>query len=106
MEGKIFHCPFCPWAAEVEDEEDEDGRAVVRCGREECGKVSCRKCKKGDHGKKSCEEVEADQKIGDIHKVRFSFGIGFGVSSELTKGFFFWGCRLKVCLVFLRFCGL
>ena len=38
----LEECPFCEYQVVIENEEEK----LFRCEREECGAVSCRKCKK------------------------------------------------------------
>ncbi|KAK4057099.1 hypothetical protein OIO90_001999 [Microbotryomycetes sp. JL221] len=58
-------CPKCPFAIVIEN----DLERLLRCQRDDCGFVSCRKCKKEDHLPRTCQEVEADSKIDSIHKI-------------------------------------
>ena len=38
----LENCPNCPWACVIEDENEK----LFRCGNEQCGNVTCRKCHK------------------------------------------------------------
>ncbi|GAA6060626.1 hypothetical protein JCM10212_006377 [Sporobolomyces blumeae] len=59
-------CPFCPFACFIENENER----LIRCLRgEECGKVSCRKCKKEDHLPMTCEEADLEARMGGVHAV-------------------------------------
>lgn len=52
----IVDCPFCPFAAIVEDIEED----TFRCERPGCRIVSCRKCRGKVHPKMTCEGSELD----------------------------------------------
>lgn len=87
-------CPFCPFACIIDRPFEEE--KLLRCMREECGKVSCRNCKRVsrrvnsnvrsrrpltqlthrvryvlqvDHLPKTCKEMEADNKINSVHQI-------------------------------------
>ncbi|KAI0055178.1 hypothetical protein BV25DRAFT_284450 [Artomyces pyxidatus] len=66
LEG-LEECPFCEFRVVMDADADMD--KLLRCQNDECGKVSCRKCKKEDHLPKSCEEVEEDKKLGGKHAI-------------------------------------
>ncbi|KAI0048273.1 hypothetical protein FA95DRAFT_1558166 [Auriscalpium vulgare] len=66
LEG-LEECPFCEYRVVMDVDIEVD--KLFRCQNEECGKVSCRKCKKEDHLPKSCEEVEEDKKLDGKHAV-------------------------------------
>ncbi|KZW03026.1 hypothetical protein EXIGLDRAFT_636660 [Exidia glandulosa HHB12029] len=62
----LEECPFCDYACVVENPDEK----LFRCARvEECGEVSCRKCKKRDHLPKSCKEAEQDNVLDAQHAV-------------------------------------
>ena len=44
-------CPACPFAAVIENE----GEKLFRCLNEECGRVTCRGCRRKEHIPRSCE---------------------------------------------------
>nr|XP_031857357.1 uncharacterized protein CI109_007221 [Kwoniella shandongensis]KAA5524429.1 hypothetical protein CI109_007221 [Kwoniella shandongensis] len=58
-------CPVCPFAAIVDDPNDK----LFRCMNEECGQVTCRKCRNKEHIPKTCEEMEADRNLDKRHAV-------------------------------------
>ncbi|KIJ28579.1 hypothetical protein M422DRAFT_105303, partial [Sphaerobolus stellatus SS14] len=65
LEG-LEECPFCEYKVVIENPDEK----LFRCEREEdCGKVSCRKCKKLDHLPKSCKEAEEDNALDARHAV-------------------------------------
>ncbi|THH12108.1 hypothetical protein EW146_g7819 [Bondarzewia mesenterica] len=66
LEG-LEECPFCDYKAVIDVDIETD--KIFRCQNEECGKFSCRKCKKEDHLPKSCEEVEDDKKLDGKHAI-------------------------------------
>ncbi|CUA75091.1 TRIAD3 [Rhizoctonia solani] len=53
----LEHCPFCDYAYIVVD----DGPTFL-CRKPGCMIVSCRKCRRVEHGGKSCEEVAQKEK--------------------------------------------
>ncbi|GAA5980301.1 hypothetical protein JCM5350_000936 [Sporobolomyces pararoseus] len=59
-------CPFCPFAMYIENENE---RLFTCLNKEECGKVSCRKCKKAGHVPLTCEEADRESRMGGIHAV-------------------------------------
>lgn len=44
-------CPHCPFSAIIDNPHEK----LFRCLNEECGEVSCRKCKRKEHLPKTCE---------------------------------------------------
>ncbi|GAA6014563.1 hypothetical protein JCM11491_004542 [Sporobolomyces phaffii] len=59
-------CPFCSFAMYIENENER----LFRClNKEECGKVSCRKCRKEGHVPLSCEEADQESRMGGVHAV-------------------------------------
>ncbi|GAA5916284.1 E3 ubiquitin-protein ligase RNF216 [Sporobolomyces salmoneus] len=58
-------CPFCPFAVYIENENER----LFTCLREDCGKVSCRKCKKEGHVPLTCEEADRESRMGGVHAV-------------------------------------
>ncbi|KAK8861257.1 hypothetical protein IAR55_002076 [Kwoniella newhampshirensis] len=64
IEG-LESCPVCPFAAIVDDPNDK----LFRCMNEECGQVTCRKCRNKEHIPKTCEETAADRKLDKRHTV-------------------------------------
>ncbi|EJD49505.1 hypothetical protein AURDEDRAFT_33559, partial [Auricularia subglabra TFB-10046 SS5] len=61
----LEECPFCEYACVVDNADEK----LFRCAREECGEVSCRRCKKRDHLPKSCKEAEQDNVLDAQHAV-------------------------------------
>ncbi|KAH8925780.1 hypothetical protein BT69DRAFT_1216116, partial [Atractiella rhizophila] len=61
----LEECPFCPFAMVIDNPEEK----VFQCQKEDCMKISCRKCKKESHLPKTCEEVDQDKKIDGLHQV-------------------------------------
>ncbi|KAH7107635.1 hypothetical protein BKA62DRAFT_610679, partial [Auriculariales sp. MPI-PUGE-AT-0066] len=61
----LEECPFCDYACVVENAEEK----LFRCQREDCGEISCRKCKKRDHVPKSCKEAANDNHLDAQHTV-------------------------------------
>ncbi|ETW80698.1 hypothetical protein HETIRDRAFT_476396 [Heterobasidion irregulare TC 32-1] len=66
LEG-LEECPFCEFKAVLEVDVESD--KLFRCQNEECGRASCRKCKKEDHTPKSCQEMEEDKKLDGKHAI-------------------------------------
>ncbi|KAI0256271.1 hypothetical protein BJV78DRAFT_450870 [Lactifluus subvellereus] len=66
LEG-LEGCPFCDFKVVMDVDFQAD--KVLRCQNEECGKISCRKCKEEDHLPKSCEEKEEDKKLDGKHVI-------------------------------------
>ncbi|GAA5877161.1 hypothetical protein JCM8547_001961 [Rhodosporidiobolus lusitaniae] len=66
-------CPFCPFACYIENADER----LFHCQREDCKKVSCRKCKKKGHVPLSCEEADADRRRGGVHAVAESMTAAF-----------------------------
>ncbi|KAI9456529.1 hypothetical protein BJY52DRAFT_553150 [Lactarius psammicola] len=66
IEG-LEECPFCDFKVVMDADFEQD--KVLKCQNEECGKESCRKCKKEDHVPKSCEEAEEDTKLDGKHAI-------------------------------------
>ncbi|KAG6841782.1 hypothetical protein C0991_006666 [Blastosporella zonata] len=59
-------CPFCEFACEIED----DQATTFVCGNaEQCGKESCRGCKKLNHLPKTCQEVRDDEAREGRHSI-------------------------------------
>jgi len=50
---QLVSCPFCPYQAIMEDSSDK----VLVCGNPQCGKESCRQCRRVSHIPLRCEEV-------------------------------------------------
>ncbi|GAA5953620.1 hypothetical protein JCM3765_006919 [Sporobolomyces pararoseus] len=65
VEGFV-KCPFCPFAMYIENENE---RLFTCLNKEECGKVSCRKCKKEGHVPLTCEEADRESRMGGVHAV-------------------------------------
>ncbi|KAF9651340.1 hypothetical protein BDM02DRAFT_857152 [Thelephora ganbajun] len=61
----LEECPHCEFKVVI----DNPSERLFRCQNEECGAVTCRKCKKPDHLPKSCAEVDEDKKIDARHVV-------------------------------------
>ncbi|KAH9883625.1 hypothetical protein F4778DRAFT_775109 [Xylariomycetidae sp. FL2044] len=57
-------CPFCPYAAEYPT---IDVNKEFRCEDPDCGRVSCRLCRKDTHIPKTCAEAAADEGIDARH---------------------------------------
>ncbi|GAA5884404.1 hypothetical protein JCM6882_005235 [Rhodosporidiobolus microsporus] len=55
----LYKCPFCPFAAIIDDRE-----TVFTCKRTGCKKVSCRLCGKEDHGARPCNGTKLDGLAG------------------------------------------
>ncbi|KAG6856665.1 hypothetical protein H0H87_002042 [Tephrocybe sp. NHM501043] len=66
LEG-LEECPFCEWGCVVDRSFEEE--KLLKCGNVECGRVSCRGCKKDDHLPKSCKEMEEDKLLDGKHAV-------------------------------------
>ncbi|KAJ3278034.1 hypothetical protein HK104_002728 [Borealophlyctis nickersoniae] len=60
-------CPFCPFGIIMTTSPDED--KLFHCRSEECGMISCRKCKKANHVPLSCEEAAKDAALDVRHKI-------------------------------------
>lgn len=54
-------CPFCDWAC-IPSVPKED-HPLLQCGREECGIVSCRLCRKKEHVPFGCENMHTRERI-------------------------------------------
>ena len=44
-------CPSCPWAVVIDNPDEK----LFRCMNEDCGKVTCRQCRKVERLPKSCQ---------------------------------------------------
>ncbi|KAI1314771.1 hypothetical protein EDD11_001740 [Mortierella claussenii] len=58
----LVECPFCTYAAVVENDEDKE----FRCEAPKCRKVSCRFCKAPTHIPLSCEEYRKEQEKNNV----------------------------------------
>ena len=59
----LEYCPFCPFAKMAEGPKCQkvSGRGDFVCESPDCGKRSCRNCKKISHAPKSCDELRDDK---------------------------------------------
>merc|ERR1719245_1700339 len=57
---RLERCPFCDFAMEMEMCPNEN--KIFVCQSDDCGKESCRLCKKENHIPLKCDEVETRQK--------------------------------------------
>ncbi|KAG0212190.1 hypothetical protein BGX28_006736 [Mortierella sp. GBA30] len=58
----LVECPFCPYAAVMENEQDKE----FRCQAKRCRKVSCRQCKQLTHIPLSCAEFRKEQEKNSV----------------------------------------
>lgn len=63
--ANLEECPFCNFALIIEDPNER----LFECQKEDCGKVSCRQCKKENHLPKTCKEMDQDAKLNQLHNV-------------------------------------
>ncbi|GJE95558.1 hypothetical protein PsYK624_117440 [Phanerochaete sordida] len=91
----LEECPFCEYQVVIENEEEK----LFRCEREECGAVSCRKCKKLDHLPKSCEEAAQDKKLDARHAIEEAMTAALMRNCPSCKKSFIKeaGCNKMVC---------
>jgi len=66
IEG-LEECPFCDYKVVMDADFETD--KVLTCQKEECGRVSCRKCKQENHLPKTCEEVGEDKLLDGKHAI-------------------------------------
>ncbi|WVR04125.1 hypothetical protein IAU60_001124 [Kwoniella sp. DSM 27419] len=64
IEG-LESCPSCAFAVVIDNPDEK----LFHCQNEECGRVTCRSCKREDHIPRTCAEVEADLKLNNRHVV-------------------------------------
>ncbi|KAK3805292.1 MAG: hypothetical protein J3Q66DRAFT_407690 [Benniella sp.] len=62
----LVECPFCSYAAVVENDQDKE----FRCQAPKCRKVSCRYCKELTHIPLSCEEHRKEQEKNNVLTVQ------------------------------------
>ncbi|KAG0374891.1 hypothetical protein BGX24_009800 [Mortierella sp. AD032] len=95
----LVECPFCSYAAIVENDEDKE----FRCEGPKCRKVSCRLCKALTHIPQSCEEykkeLEKDNVLSVQHKVEEQMSQALIRECVKCKSRFFKteGCNKMTC---------
>ncbi|KAF9086546.1 hypothetical protein BGX23_008793 [Mortierella sp. AD031] len=95
----LVECPFCSYAAIVENDEDKE----FRCEGPKCRKVSCRFCKALTHIPLSCEEfrkeLEKDNVLSVQHKVEEEMSQALIRECPKCKSRFFKteGCNKMTC---------
>ncbi|KAG0287062.1 hypothetical protein BGZ96_008970 [Linnemannia gamsii] len=95
----LVECPFCSYAAIVENDEDKE----FRCQGPKCRKVSCRFCKALTHVPLSCEEyrkeLEKDSVLSVQHKVEEQMSQALIRECPKCKSRFFKteGCNKMTC---------
>ncbi|KAG0099809.1 hypothetical protein BGZ93_005883 [Podila epicladia] len=62
----LVECPFCSYAAVVENDDDKE----FRCMGRKCRKVSCRLCKAPTHIPLSCDEYQKEQEKNSVLSVQ------------------------------------
>ncbi|KAG0035005.1 hypothetical protein BGZ81_001515 [Podila clonocystis] len=62
----LVECPFCSYAAVVENDDDKE----FRCMGRKCRKVSCRLCKAPTHIPMSCDEYQKEQEKNSVLSVQ------------------------------------
>ncbi|KAF9310831.1 hypothetical protein BG003_008055 [Podila horticola] len=62
----LVECPFCLYAAVVENDDDKE----FRCMGRKCRKVSCRLCKAPTHIPLSCDEYQKEQEKNSVLSVQ------------------------------------
>ncbi|KAF9929331.1 hypothetical protein FBU30_001692 [Linnemannia zychae] len=95
----LVECPFCSYAAIIENDEDKE----FRCQGPKCRKVSCRLCKALTHIPLSCEEykkeLEKDNVLSVQHKVEEEMSQALIRECPKCKARFFKteGCNKMTC---------
>ncbi|KAF9154151.1 hypothetical protein BG015_001727 [Linnemannia schmuckeri] len=95
----LVECPFCSYAAIVENDEDKE----FRCQGPKCRRVSCRLCKALTHIPLSCEEyrkeLEKDNVLSVQHKVEEEMSQALIRECPKCKSRFFKteGCNKMTC---------
>ncbi|KAF9901329.1 hypothetical protein EC991_006256 [Linnemannia zychae] len=95
----LVECPFCSYAAIVENDEDKE----FRCQGPKCHKVSCRLCRALTHIPLSCEEykkeLEKDNVLSVQHKVEEQMSQALIRECVKCKSRFFKteGCNKMTC---------
>ncbi|KAG0303098.1 hypothetical protein BGZ98_006991 [Dissophora globulifera] len=95
----LVECPFCSYAAVVENDEDRE----FRCQAPKCSKVSCRLCKAPTHIPLSCEEYQREQEKNNVlsaqHKVEEHMSQALIRECPKCKARFFKteGCNKMTC---------
>lgn len=60
-------CPFCEYC-----EVPPESAALFVCKKPDCWKTSCRRCRKFDHGKLSCEENSMKQQLANYVETKMT----------------------------------
>jgi TRIAD3 protein (E3 ubiquitin-protein ligase RNF216) len=60
-------CPFCSFGIIMPTTKEQD--KLFHCKNDDCGRISCRLCQKGNHLPSSCEEAADDNVLGAQHRV-------------------------------------
>ncbi|XP_051166058.1 putative leucine-rich repeat-containing protein DDB_G0290503 [Leptopilina boulardi] len=101
IEG-LVSCPFCYYAS-IPPENDK----IFTCMNLDCGKKSCRLCKKLDHSPKECERIEKNKKARLILEEKMTAALvrKCRCGKEIIKD---GGCNVVTCSCgesFCYFCG-
>ncbi|KAF9576631.1 hypothetical protein EC968_006979 [Mortierella alpina] len=95
----LVECPFCPYAAVMENENDKE----FRCQARRCRKISCRLCKQLTHIPLSCEEHRKEQEKNSVlsaqHRVEEQMSQALIRECPKCKSRFFKteGCNKMTC---------
>ncbi|KAF9917338.1 hypothetical protein BX616_001325 [Lobosporangium transversale] len=95
----LVECPFCTYAAVVENDDDKE----FRCQAPKCRKVSCRLCKARTHVPLSCEEYRKEREKNNVlsaqHKVEEQMSQALIRECPKCKSRFFKteGCNKMTC---------
>ncbi|KAI7818206.1 hypothetical protein BC939DRAFT_401724 [Gamsiella multidivaricata] len=95
----LVECPFCSYAAVVENDQDKE----FRCQAPRCRKVSCRLCKALTHIPQSCEEYRQELEKNNVllvqHKVEEQMSEALIRECPQCKSRFFKteGCNKMTC---------